>query len=110
MATKKRERFTKWRISDVLEAIVGEPAGKEVCPGERTFTRRAAANAVIRSLRGPTHHDSAEHAIRCWYLYLPWALGIETLDGPNARGDEVRRVAARLVAEARRLRVPMRAR
>lgn len=110
MATKKRQRFTKWRISDVVEAVIAGECGDKVCPDATTFTRRAAGVCVVQSLRA-VEQCSPRDAILTWYLYLPWALGIDAVSGDDRKHNaEVQRVAAHLVAEARRLNVPMRAR
>lgn len=102
MATKKR--FTKWRISDVLEAVALD---RGTVRASYDLTRGECARDVIDDLRlNPT--TTSGDAIARWYYFLPASLGLAQIDPRNSAAVES--VAAALVAEARRLNVPKRAR
>lgn len=105
MATKKRGRFTKWRISDVLEAVALERGSTH--DGGHLMTRGEYAQEVIEDARKRAEMPSADF-ISEWWSFIPKALGL----APITSGDSaaVERIASILVAEARRLNVPMRAR
>jgi hypothetical protein len=107
------KRVKRWRISDILRAVVAQPGvHDEAVRDAYGITRGEAADCVARDLcTRSSEARSAEDVIREWHAFIPYALGIPRLENgfDRASDEEVERAARVLVAEARRLKVPRRA-
>lgn len=101
MATKKRQRFTKWRISDVVAA-------------GRRARRIGGGDYGVAHARRTLGANAMEEALRILDITIPLAIGFVNSEG-RVRACEWEDLTHEqrcdlIVAEARRLNVPMRAR
>lgn len=101
MATKKRQRFTKWRISDVLAAGL-----KARAIGDRAATIGSAMKEWLA--------EDTRSALQQSNITVPLAVGFVDETG-HARSETWLTLTHEqrcdlIVAEARRLNVPKRAR
>lgn len=112
MATKRRQRFTKWRISDVMDALVldiGGDAEVHIYGGVKRCP--ACASKMAEHARSYDGKIDPIAVIRSRNVFAAHAVGMGTaLYGVGPRPRINHKIAAAIVAEARRLNVPKRAR